>query len=234
MPIRCDIEIDGEKIGVLEMKLESKMDMGKLVKVISKDIVGEAFRRIMLFEDFTRSVLSSDTGSILSLSDGAMVEDVLNWFGRFYVVFLFQRTRVEFVFSKGDFEEKKPQNLEEIFLNSGSYMGYEILPVRYDDALAFSRGDKTLSEMLKIKPIEMVRFEKKLVSSDTTVGELMEGVMEIRTSVGKRPLCVVSFPYPAFEKILSKMRLGEICSLGEKFEIETFSDVYVGSCISNI
>ncbi len=227
MLVNASVSIDGEILGGLRLDLKRKTEIGDLVKRVSRDVVGEGFRRIMLIEDFTRSVFSSDTGSILRVSERAQVDGVLEWFGRFYMTFLFQRRKIVFTF--GEEAEGDLGNLEEIFLGSGGYMGYEITPVPHEKAMDLSKGKK-LKDIVEIRPVGSVEVDGEVLDPDTRLGDIVEGVMEIRTFYRKRPMCTMTFPSPAFEPISSGIELVELCSLGDSFEVETFSGSVSGVC----
>ena len=217
---------DDEVVGRLEIpQLERVKD---LVKYLSKDVAGEEFRKIMLLEDFTRSVFSSGETVVLSVNEMAFLDDVLDWFGSLNVVFRFSRGSIAFSLNSkecgGEFDP-------DLFMRLGNYTGYHVIPFRFDEVVEFSRGEKRLSDILPTRRTRRVILRKEVMDSGRTLGDVFEaGILRIETFIQGKPLCVLDFPTPNLSGIALSMRFDEICLLGRRFEIETAWAKVSGSC----
>ena len=219
MRIRARVLKSGEDLGFIEIDLEG-IRIGDLLKTVSRDIGGEDFRRIMLYEDFTRSVFLSGPEIPLRIPEESLIEDVLDWFGKFYMTFLFNRARLVFIF--GEDSHEKAEGLEEVFMGSGNYNGVFITPAPYDEVIEFSMRRKRLSEILDTTRPRTLKLDGKGVEPDTNVLDTLNGTppYSIKGFREKRPISILEPPAYSSGEVLKKISLWELCSLGSRIVVE--------------
>ena len=163
MKLKVRVFTKDRDFGTFEYEAGKKDRVKDLERHISREIVGEDFRRITLVEDFMRAVFSSSLTIPLRICDEANLLAAVQEHGKVRLNYLFERSPVVFeVSTDGEERDFEMEELRQRMYSSGHYVGMYATPdVDMDDLTEFVNRRRRLPVDTSSVP-EKVRLSARM------------------------------------------------------------------------